>query len=205
MALVGLTFAIAKKAPPYREALRRVGLQPVDITPDEPRRVDGLSGLVLSGGHDYGEDGARDRLETACLREAIGAGVPVLGICRGLQLMNRVLGGQLLPDIPNHRCGDAMDAHAVFIAPDSRLARILGQSQWKVNSRHHQALDPTALAPGLRVTAHAEDGVIEAAEWQGEEFLMGVQWHPEDRVDAGDLPLFEAFAEAVRRVASVRR
>ncbi|HBY62429.1 MAG TPA: gamma-glutamyl-gamma-aminobutyrate hydrolase [Solibacterales bacterium] len=205
MPAVALTFSAGKKAPPYREALRRVGLEPFDITPSAPRAMDGLDGLVLSGGSDFGDDDARDELEAACLQQALAARIPVLGICRGLQMMNIVLGGKLRKHVDNHRFPGVDRVHTIDIVPGSRLASIFQGAKWAVNSRHHQALEPLAVAKGFRVTASAPDKVIEAAELEGEAFVVGVQWHPEDRIDTGDLPLFEAFAEAVRKAVSTPR
>lgn len=189
---VGLTWQFPKKAPPYQAALRAVGLEPVDITPEQPRSsLDGLAGLVLSGGSDLGEHPDRDALEHALIAEALCLDLPVLGICRGLQILNVHLGGSLHRDIPNHR-----EPHDVSIEPGSRLATIAGGLHCPVNSRHHQAIDRPAA--GLLVTARAGDGIIEAVEDPSRPFLIAVQWHPEDLVDQPvHRRLFEAFAEAL--------
>ena len=199
---VGLTFRFDKKAEPYRQVLRDAGLEIVDLTPATPT-VDlaGLSGLVLSGGSDISPthyqqsaagtrepDPERDEFEIRLAREALAAGMPLFAICRGMQLLNVVLGGTLHQDI-----GEAhtLVTHSVQIQPGTRLRTILGPFA-EANSRHHQAVDQ--LAPGLILTATAPDGTTEAIEQPGGAFVLGVQWHPEDLPDRR---LFEAFATAV--------
>jgi putative glutamine amidotransferase len=218
MLSVGLTFGYAAKAEPYRRALRAVGLDVVDITPDHPVLLNGLAGLVVSGGSDIqpalygavaaqGEVGAphpeRDTLESELLRGAIARDVPVLAICRGLQMLNVVRGGGLIQHLDtriNHRQADVADrsaaVHAVRIAAHSRLASILQAGDYEVNSRHHQAADPSRLGAGLTVSAMAPDGVIEGLELPDAHFVVAVQWHPEDSLER-DLALFEEFAAAL--------
>ena len=169
---VGLTFRFDKKAEPYRLALRDAGLEIVDLTPDTPAAdLAGVSGLVLSGGSD------------------ISPTHYLLAICRGMQLLNVLLGGTLHQDI-----GEAhtLVTHPVEIVPGTRLHTILGPGV-EANSRHHQAVDQ--LAPGLLRTATAPDGTTEGIERPGDAFVVGVQWHPEDLPDRR---LFDAFREAVR-------
>ena len=181
-----------------------------------------LDGLLLTGGEDidparYGADrsprlgavsGERDALELALLAAARGAGLPVLAICRGIQLVNVALGGTLFQDLPLERPG-AVDhdpasgrnrrTHAVRLASGSRAVSALGAEAIVVNSFHHQAI--RRLAPGLVATGWSEDGVIEAAESaDGEPWLVAVQWHPEELQEDGapDRGLFAALvAEAV--------
>ena len=214
----GLTFRYPHKAEPYLHALRLAGIEPVCITPDEPRTLDGLQGLVLSGGTDlnpalYGgkphagnevADDARDFLELKLLEEALAADLPVLAICRGMQLFNIAHGGTLIQHLDNsdvHRVRDgdpAAPVHPVVVEPGSLLARILGVGEHAVNSRHHQAVKH--VGSGLRVTARSTpDGVIEALERDDLRFALGVQWHPEDQApgDAIQLKLFEAFRDAL--------
>jgi putative glutamine amidotransferase len=200
--LIGLTYRYPNKAEPYRRALARVGLEAVDLTPDMKRdSVLGLNGLMLSGGTDvnprrYGFendpacDDERDEFETRLLKDALKRGVPVLGICRGLQMMNVALGGTLVRDMKH------AELHGVKIDSDSQLADAVGMIEYEVNSRHHQAADTPGA--GLRVVAKAPDGIIEGLEMPGKRFAMAVQWHPEDRIDSneGDRRLFEAFARA---------
>jgi putative glutamine amidotransferase len=214
----GLTFSEPSKAEPYAEAMRQAGIEPVLISPQEPRALAGLQGLLLSGGTDlnparYGAtphpgneapDDARDHLEAGLLAEALAAGLPVLGICRGMQLFNVAHGGTLIQDLENSAAhvvrGDdlALPAHQILVEPGTRLAAILGAGAHAVNSRHHQAVE--RVGAGLRVTARSTpDGVIEALERSDGQFAVAVQWHPEDqaRRDATQKKLFEAFAAAL--------
>ena len=152
-----------------------------------------LDGLVLQGGADisplaYGEeplkpewsgDPMRDRYEIELVRAFAEAKKPVLGICRGAQMVNVALGGSLHQDIPAHR-SDQYDQHAhdVRLEPGSGLARLYGGTgPWRVVSIHHQAIN--RLAPGLKVEARADDGVIEAVRGTGASYICAVQWHPE--------------------------
>jgi len=177
-----------------------------------------LDGLVLQGGADisplaYGEqplkpewagDPARDRFEISLVKAFRAAGKPVLGICRGLQIINVALGGSLHQDIPAHR-SDEYDEHAheVKLEPGSGLARLYGESgPRRVVSIHHQAIK--RLADGLRIEARAQDDdVIEAIRARGESYLCAVQWHPEfhgardDFLDGG--PLLDEFLTEAKR------
>lgn len=221
--LVALTCARPDKAGPYAEAVRSAGLDPVLIAPGSHVEFGQFGGLVLTGGSDinpacYGQkpngtdvqgiNDARDKLETALLREAISAGRPVLAICRGMQLFNVARGGTLIQHLEPeavHRQKPATDvspgrhpaAHAIAVAAGTRLASIIGSGKFEVNSRHHQAVG--RLGDGLVVSAAAPDGVVEAIELPGPAFAIGVQWHPEDRVRCSDADrkLFSAFAAAV--------
>jgi len=196
--VVALTYRYEKKAPPYRLAVGAAGVQCVDITPVSPRSsMEGLAGLVLSGGTDIGEDRERDELESTLLDDALRRQLPVLAICRGQQLLNCHLGGTLYLDIPGHRpvAGEVI-RHDVTIEGSSKLAEIVGGPACVVNSRHHQAIDRVAKA--LRVTAIAPDGIIEAVEDPTRPFVVGVQWHPEDLIDEpAHRALFDAFAKAL--------
>jgi len=214
----GLTFSEPHKTDPYAEALRQSGIEPVLISPGEPRGLAGLQGLLLSGGTDvnparYGAspypgneapDDARDELETGLLAEALAADLPVLAICRGMQLLNVAHGGTLIQHLDNSAVhvvrgrDPALPAHEILVEPGTRLAAILGEGAHAVNSRHHQAVE--RVGAGLRVTARSvPDGVIEALERSDGGFALAVQWHPEDqaRRDAEQRKLFEAFAEAL--------
>ena len=143
-------------------------------------------------------------MELALLAGARERGLPVLAICRGIQLLNVGLGGTLFQDLPSERPGpvpheDSQARHALRVDPDSLLGRTLGRAAaLPVNSRHHQAIRD--LAPGLRVSATAEDGVIEAVEPEdpAAPWMLGVQWHPEDLNEAA---LFRGFAAAVTAAA----
>lgn len=175
--------------------------------------LDRVDGLVITGGPDvdpaaYGADphpdtepptGTRDSWELALLTAADDRGLPVLGICRGVQVMAVHAGGSLHQHVPDligttaHSPGGA-DYGTVEVAVDagSRLGGLVGDVL-KVSCHHHQAID---RHPGLTVTARSADGVIEAVEAPGERFYLGVQWHPEERSDAG---LFGGFIRAASR------
>lgn len=201
----------------YVDCLGRAGAAPVLLPPssaDPARLLAAVDGVVLAGGADidparYGQVPgpgtgapcpARDRFEFALLHAALAAGRPVLAVCRGMQILNIVLGGTLaqhLPDTVGHT-GHA-PAPARFgtttarTVPGSRVAAILGE-QALVRCHHHQAL--ATLGDDLAVTATAPDGTVEAVERAGSAFIMGVQWHPE--ADPGDLRLFQALVDAAR-------
>ena len=213
-----VTFRERHKAEPYAEALRQAGIEAVLISPGDRRALAGLQGLLLSGGTDlnpvrYGAapdptnetpDDARDELEAGLLAEALAADLPVLAICRGMQLFNVAHGGTLIQDLENSaqhvvRSDDpALPAHQILVEPGTRLAAILGAGAHAVNSRHHQAV--ARVGTGLTVTARSTpDGVIEALERGDRRFAVAVQWHPEDQVrrDASQRKLFEAFGNAL--------
>ncbi|MBZ5610416.1 MAG: gamma-glutamyl-gamma-aminobutyrate hydrolase family protein [Acidobacteriia bacterium] len=218
----GITFRNASKLEAYERALREAGIEPVRISPETPRSLESLDGLLLTGGTDinparYGQerasetdepDEARDELETRLVQEALAAGVPVLAICRGMQLFNVASGGTLIQHLastdvhrvkqPDDQPGRHGAAHTVRVARDTRLASIMGAGEHAVNSRHHQAVDRPG--EGLIVSAISADGVIEALEKPGHPFAVAVQWHPENRtlVCEADKKLFAAFAEALR-------
>ena len=213
----------------YIEALLGAGALPVVIPlglTDEDRRalVARLDGVVLPGGGDidpaeYGQephpalsdvDVLRDSLELNLARDAALSDLPLLAVCRGVQVLNVALGGTLVQDIPSQVPGAVKHsfrlidaprehlAHAVKVAEGSRLAEILGTPITSVNSRHHQSVDK--VAPGLEVVAHAPDGVIEGVEHPTHPFLIGVQWHPENLQAIPEMKrLFVRFVEAAGR------
>lgn len=208
MTRVALPFGIGtpeEKRGSYRDALRQAGIEPVENVTD----LAGLDGLLLAGGTDvdpalYGAareaqtdepDRVRDRLEGALLDEAIERDLPVLAICRGLQLLNVRLGGTLRQHIDGHKCPKVRDVHRIAIAPGSRLHAILETREYVVNSRHHQSAD--RVGKRLTATATAPDGVVESLELPGKRFVLAVQWHPEARTDGDDARLFEAFRKAM--------
>lgn len=191
----------------YVRAVLRAGGVPLILPPllgstRNAEVLDAIDGLLLSGGEDvdpakYGHpahprlervDPIRDEFELSIFRDARARGVPVLAICRGIQLVNVALGGSLWQDIPSERPGalthnaaTARDdrTHPVEIVPGSRLAAALGTTRCEVNSFHHQSIRD--LAPGLVVTATAPDGEIEGVEGPaGAPWLLAVQWHPEE-------------------------
>jgi putative glutamine amidotransferase len=181
--------------------------------------VAGLDGLVLIGGGDvdparYGVDAyprnggtsdRRDDLEFGLLAAALARDLPVLAVCRGMQVLNVGLGGDLVQHLPDrlgstrHQPGPgAFGPVTVVTGTGSRLRRLLGP-RIEVQCSHHQAVD--RVGRGLVVTAHSEDGIVEAVESTGHRFVVGVQWHPEE---TGDRRLFEALvaeAEAADREA----
>ena len=139
-------------------------------------------------------------MEPAFLRDALADVMPVLCTCRGMQMLNVVLGGDLNQHVQDHprTKGFDEDVHEVLVQPGTKLAEILGCERKQVNSRHHQALK--RVGTGLRVSATAPDGVIEGIELPEARFVVGVQWHPEDRVgrDLADASLFSSLLRACR-------
>lgn len=211
----------------YFEGVTRAGgvatlLPPQPVDADIAERVlDGLDGLVITGGKDvdpaaYGQQPhpatdepgrQRDAWEFALLRGALRRALPVLGICRGAQVLNVALGGTLhqhLPDVighSGHRAGNAVfTTLTVRTVGGTRLAGLLGESA-DVRCYHHQAI--ADVGDGLIVSAWDVDGVIEALELPGDDFVLAVQWHPEESLD--DLRLFTAIVDAARAYASVNR
>ncbi len=165
-----------------------------------PELIATLDALILTGGGDidpvhYGQplhpathsiDPDRDRFELDLTRMAVERGLPLLGICRGIQVINVALGGTLIQDIPaevpaalvHQTPEDAPIAtHPVCLQTDSRLAALIQCADLLTNSAHHQAIQ--SLAPALRVVGWSQDGVVEAVESTDQSFVIGVQWHPE--------------------------
>jgi putative glutamine amidotransferase len=206
----------------YADAIRDAGGLPFTLPfapPGEAGEVlDALDGLVISGGafdippERYG-DVRRERcgpsrpertdFEWALCAEALSRGIPILGICGGMQLLDVVCGGTLHQDVPEdmgvegHQQPPPKDepSHAVEIAPGSLLARLCGPGRLLVNSTHHQAVK--AAGEGLRITAHALDGIVEAVEHVEHPFALGVQWHPESlRRDPRHLAIYRGVVEA---------
>ncbi len=222
-------FVIQAQGRAYVEAVAAAGgipvLIPLNLSGSALRALyDSLDGILLAGGGDiapaiYGEppheklgevDDERDRVEMELARLALAGGMPLLGICRGIQVLNVAAGGTLYQDIAaqqpgalRHDCG-ADDyprnhlAHRVHITPDSRLATALGVTSALVNSRHHQAVK--AIAPEMAIVAHSPDGIVEGIESPTHPFAVGVQWHPENLAAGADgrRGLFEAFVAAAR-------
>lgn len=205
----------------YISALAEVGISTVS----NPSSLEGLHGMLLCGGVDvnpalYGEDigpfteqpcSVRDERELTLLDEAIREDLPVLGICRGMQLINVYHFGTLKQDLgedrPHHRTfesdrkGAAAAVHSVDFCDETLLSSLYDPSTpHAVNSRHHQAVNRLGRLLSLAASA-SDDGVPEAIERQDLTFCVGVQWHPEDRVDVpdGDSVLFRAFSNAVKR------
>ena len=211
----------------YTDAVLRAGGLPVVLTPvpneDVPALLERLVGLLLSGGGDieprrYGEEphptvnrtnAARDEFEIALTRAALAIRLPVLAICRGLQIVNVALGGTLIQDIPSAlgSIDHTIIGHAVYnghqpvtVESDALVAKAIGATDLMVNSIHHQAAKD--LAPGIRAVAWANDGVIEGIEHEDDRWpLLAVQWHPEylsSNSDEASHRLFEGFVDSAR-------
>ena len=179
----------------HRLALARVGARSIRLVPGQALPSEPLQGLIIGGGDDIGAeiyggtvlpdvriDPERDKLELKLLEAALPKNLPVLGICRGSQMINVALGGTLHTDIyevyvqaPKMRT--VLPKKMVSIAPGSRLDRILRCNPCRVNALHHQSVDK--LGRGLQVVAQDENGIVQAIESAAAPFLIGVQWHPE--------------------------
>jgi len=204
---VAVSYFREDKLGAYLSAVRAAGLEPVPISPAQRRGLEDIGGLVLTGGGDVDPSffGApphpqtkhvfrdRDELERDLIEEAQRRDLPILGICRGLQMLNVVRGGTLNQHIEGHKEVE----HRVSPEPGSKIAACVGTEDYAVNSRHHQCID--RVGSELKVTARAEDGIIEAVEDPNRSFVVAVQWHPEDRPTTRDSRIFTAFAKAVRR------
>lgn len=204
----------------YQLALTRSGAVPLILPPiidllrqvsDVVRRCDGV---VLHGGGDidphlysqkpetehlYGINAAHDAVERAVVDAVLEFGRPMLAICRGHQMLNVACGGTLRQhlDEPGHRA----QTHPVELQSGSRAAQAMGTLRPRsCSSYHHQALD--RLGNGLVVTGRSDDGIIEAIEWTGSEWIVGVQWHPEDTADSD--PEQQALFDALVEVAGSR-
>jgi putative glutamine amidotransferase len=229
MPLIGITSC--RKLEDYRQAILHVGGEVRILENGAPvaESLDALDGLLLTGGDDvepsrYGEephpavdgvDQARDAFEIELVHAARASDLPILGICRGIQILNVACGGTLFQDIPSQLSGASEHsfkvpphqafflAHEVWVERDSVLGRLLNErlndtDAVEVNSRHHQAV--RAAAPGFTVSATAPDGVVEAIEDPAARFCVGVQWHPENFWRTGEFRnLFEGFLEASNR------
>ena len=208
----------------YIDAVTKAGGIAVVLPPQDPvdadiatQIVDGLDGLIVTGGRDvaperYGAerhektdpaDTVRDAWEDALLAAAIDREVPFLGICRGLQVLNINRGGTLLQHLPDvvgddryNKGGGNFNTNRVEVDPGTGLAALLdGDSELEVQSYHHQAVQD--VGAGLRVTARAADGTIQALELEGVPFGVAVQWHPEEDA-AEDARLFAGLVDAAR-------
>jgi len=224
MTIIGLT--TCSRLTDYETSIARAGatVRPLDLRmADAESVVNGLDALILTGGGDvdprfYGEqphltftaaEPGRDQFELALARAAIDRGLPLLAICRGVQVLNVAAGGSLVQDIATEVPGALVHqadktpstiAHEVWVAAGSKLAALMADrlegDALMVNSRHHQAVKK--LAPGFVASATAPDGVIEAIERPDLPFCVGVQWHPENFWRTGE---FRALFEGLVQVA----
>ncbi len=229
MPLIGVT--ACRKLEDYRQSILHAGGDVRILEPSMKVRdaLHGLDGLLLTGGEDiapvlYGEaphprlgevNPERDAFELAIIGEARARDLPILAICRGVQMLNVALGGSLVQDIPSEVSGalphhltvpphQPFDlAHEVWLEEDSLLGRLMRErlsdaDSCEVNSRHHQAVK--RVANGFRMSATAPDGVVEAIEDPAARFCLGIQWHPENFWRTGEFrPIFEGFLEAASR------
>jgi len=215
-----------RKMEDYLESVRRAGGEPVEVLVggEAPEQILArVDGLVLTGGGDvdpklYGEtrhdtfeaaETGRDEFEIALARAAVVKGIPLLAICRGMQVLNVAMGGTLFQDIPSQVTGAlehsvpqprAGSAHEVWVSKGSQLATLLADHMedgetCHVNSRHHQSVKDAAK--GFDVTATSPDGVVEAMEKIDAPFCVAVQWHPENFWRTGEFrELFEGLVKA---------
>ncbi len=198
---------------PYRRAVTSAGADPVDVVPGTKALPD-VDGLLLPGGWDvdpsfYGEqrdekveetDPELDEMELSMFRQARERAIPVLGICRGQQVINVAMGGSLVQHLEGHEVralGRSHLAHTIEVDPSSELGKAAGEHKVRVNSLHHQAIKD--LAQGLQQTARGEDGTVEGVE-SNDGLIVAVQCHPEELTT--DLPwarkLFERFVARAR-------
>ncbi len=214
-----LPYRRADKLKAYEDAVRGGGIEPHPVPATGSVSLGDCAGLVLLGGTDvnperYGQtplpetdqpDNERDAIELDLIHQALQKDLPILAICRGLQILNVYHGGTLIQHLPSSARHDpeledlALPAHEVAIEPDSTLGHIAGTTRWCVNSRHHQAAD--RIGESLQISARdVEEGSVEALERRDKPFVVAIQWHPEDQVvkDREQLRLFRRFAEACR-------
>ena len=208
----------------YSESVREAGgipiIIPLGVEADVEQILMVADGLLLSGGHDvhpflFGTEPSpklgkihpeRDTVELALTNAALIKGVPILGICRGIQLLNVALGGTLYQDVESEyrqsplkhsqQAARGVATHYVTVEPND----LLEEGQLAVNSFHHQAI--LQLAPNLTVVAKSSDGIIEAVMHDAHPFCLAVQWHPEEQAVVGDeaaIKLFKAFIGASRK------
>lgn len=195
----------------YLDCVVQAGGNPVMLPPVgawNAETIAFLDGLVIAGGADidpaaYGAEKhektgephpTRDEAEFALVEAALKLDLPVLGVCRGMQVLNVALGGTLHQHIEGHNPAPAVFEHTeIAVAEGSALHRVLG-GRTTVQCHHHQSLD--RIADGLKVTAQAPDGTVEAVELEGARFVVGVQSHPEQDIE--DLRLFEALVDVAR-------
>ncbi len=196
-------------------ALWLAGARAVSVTPRHPRADLRPDAVVITGGHDVDPvlyaaapevhpryDRDRDRLESVVIDQALALGLPLLGICRGAQLLNVRLGGSLYQELRSRRVRTSnrwtvLPLKTLRVCADSRLAELLGTRQTRINSLHNQGID--RVADGLRVVGRDLDAIVQAIELPTHPFLIGVQWHPEFLLyKPSQLRLFRALVRAAR-------
>jgi putative glutamine amidotransferase len=229
MALIAI--AQSRRIADYEESVKRAGGEPVIVAPgvEAPEHILArVDAVLLTGGADvdpqlYGEtphptfesaEAGRDAFEIALSRAAVKNAIPLLAICRGMQVLNVAMGGTLIQDIPSQVAGALTHvlpeprfaiAHEVWVARGTRLSALLADHMedgetCHVNSRHHQAV--RMAAPGFDVTANSPDGVVEAMEKEDGTFCVAVQWHPENFWRTGE---FRSLFEGLVQAANARR
>ncbi len=215
--LIGVAADKPRRVPKYQRSIEAAGGEIETFYPEtfSIDVMDRLDGIVLTGGGDidaaefdeenhpkvYSVDPKRDAMELSLTREAVARNMPVLGICRGLQVMNVALGGNLIQHLENHddsKSSRTHIAHEVKILEGTKLHKILGATSIGVNSFHHQAAKN--LGDQLIATAWSPDDIVEGIEIPDADYFVGVQWHPEEFVDFGKdfQALFDTFVEAAR-------
>jgi putative glutamine amidotransferase len=232
MMRLGITDTLGRKLHYYVEWIKRadagIDVVPLSHTRQNLSELDRCCGLVLTGGGDvhprfYGRTDAlplvrevneeRDDFEFAAIRRALDHSIPILGICRGMQVFNVALGGTIIPDVQtagyrNHsKNGSSVvdPRHEVRLEPATILYSIARAKTGNVNTNHHQAVEK--LGNGLKATAWSEDRLVEGLEWedpQGKPFLQLVQWHPE-RMEDYDNPLSQGLIERFRKEVQASR
>ena len=225
MTVIALTSVNRRNALPYLEATESLGLEVRLLVPSDSDSVStedlmaGVGGLLLSGGPDIDPtrylaapdpnaglylDQTLDALEFRVLDYALQRDMPVLAICRGMQVLNVAFGGQLIQDLPGHKAYQedgrwVSESHQIYLAPGSKAAPIIGSAGFfRVNSRHHQGVREPQKSPRLMATAYSvEDGYIEGLESPEHSWVIGVQCHPErqDEVPASFANLFRGFRD----------
>jgi len=214
----------------YLEAIENSGgiLQMLDSNSDVDKYIDQADGVLLPGGNDvnpmlYGEErknltqpphNERDVVEMYLIEKAMERKLPILGICRGLQVLNVKLGGTLYQDVHEEMVGGmrhdwheensialprSQFAHSVHIAEDSRLMKIVESEDVEVNSLHHQGIKK--LGNGIIATSHSSDGLIESFEMNDYPYMVAVQWHPEE---LNSIPVWKKFLDDFIKVCSIK-
>jgi putative glutamine amidotransferase len=197
-------------------ALRRYGARVAQLRPGQEAALPEFDGVVITGGHDVDpvlyaaepeveprHDAARDAFESAVIDRALAARIPLLGICRGAQLLNVRRGGSLFQELASRRSKTSnrwtvLPLKTLHIEPHTQLTRLLGPGPRQVNSLHNQAID--RVGTGLRVSGRDLDGIVQAVEDPDLAFLLGVQWHPEFLLYLrGQRHLFRVLVEQAAR------